>query len=410
MHKNYLKHKLLLCLLVSLLLCLLSGCGTVDPKDYQPLNEEAYNNFNDLYPIWKNLYDQGLDFYDWGFPEYGYSIGLPYLSTPRKNYDKPIIELFVLPVANDELLSKYAEAVLFIDQYFSSNEEYQRFCKQCKKPFYLEFVARDQAIGQVVLDGTNTAENVKQIIMDGVQESKEEMAASLEEFAKVLENSSVPRDENGDYYFILDSKHYTDSINKIMQGIDQVSPYNPISFEESQHYASASSIMGYSGRFYSVYVDEYGVNSLGQTDFAEGYEYTLSRLYNYLNPYTYGGIESVNNVDLYLNARYKNNPKEDRFVLSVDSSEPVTEAEIVDTLYDFYEKLYRLHEEHGIVAWSDLRITGSCMSASTSGYVFTIEYKLPMNRFYQKEEFAALFYAGTEEENPIIYELYDDCF
>lgn len=409
MRTNHLKYKIYTCILVTLLLCLLSGCGSVDPQDYVPQNKEAYNDFNDLYSVWKNLYEKDLPIIDWDYPEY--NVGLPYGYCPRKNYDKPVIRMYILPVATDELLDKYVDTVLIMDQYFASNEEYQRFCKKCQKPFYLAFVDRDsEMIGQVVLDGTNTASNVKQIISDGVQASKPKLAASLEEFEKILERSSIPRDENGKYYFILDTKHYTDSVNEIIQCIDQVSPYNPISFEESRHYPTAAPVMGYPDRSFTIYVDEYGKEDLGEIEFAEGYEYCLSRCYNYINPYTYGGIGTVNDVDLYFSASYKNNPKDDRLTLSANSDVALTEDEIANTLFDFYEKLYQLHEEHGIVAWKDLRITGTCMSAHTEGYQLTIDYSLPMDRFYEKDEFAKLFFEGTREEDPAIYILPDDCF
>lgn len=410
------KRMTIIATLLTVLAVTLSGCGsdgtgsifsrTVAPEDYKYNDKDEYKKIIDLIEVQRATYEWGMPIYDWGFGETDKDI---YSTTYRKDFSKPVIVIYVNPLADEEQIGMYAEDVLMFDEYYNGISEYKRFCETCDVTYFLALETMGKTIGEIVLDGNNTTESVSEVISSSLDEVRPLYEGIFQTYYEYLSSyEGINYDESKDeYYFILDTKNYSESMDAIVGAIDEINEHNPMSFEQSKKYSSLGGKLGYIEKGFSVYADKYRGEPIIYRSMSEGYLYMPFHCYRKVIGLD-GSYNKSNGLELHYSAKDKYN-KNPGISLNVSTEKTIADEEVLETVYKFYCDMYERHEEHGVEPWCDFQLVISYPSNTIEGYFTQLNEYFEI-REYSYEEFKELFDGKFIEFDPSEYILPDDCY
>lgn len=386
--KNKIRLIVLLILAASVLL---PGCGNkVDQDTYE------YTHIDNLFT---QIASDGMPIGDWS-PEGMYSPGG---TNAVLAGEKPVFTIFVNPLASDHVIDLYTEDFMVIDNHLKNNRAYMKFIKK-NKPFFVSFDCMGEEIARVNVDGKADSDSVKSMILEGIGGIREQAQKDNESFSKYLEgHEELKRDEDGVYYFIVDSKHVSDSIEEISKKVNEVGQCCSYTEEDVMNWADSINEMGNVFPIYQIYVDKYGgdpvFGNIKGLSFAYSSRVVFNSVYRYFVPQ--GDITGADNqisMQYYCSI---GNDGQNRIYLSFGGkktdNDAVTREEIEAELYGFYDELVSLHEAHGIESIGDLTVRGDCsVVASEPNMIFTANMTVPMDERLSGEAFGSILDESSE--------------
>ena len=158
--------KTVICLMMAVIMVLcfaLVGCG------YKPdTNSKAYKEINDISKIAEKVRAKGANIGDYTYGGSFYNV----------NPEEPIFEIFVNPVATDDVMDKYVELVLNMQEVLMENKEYVKLVKSGTS-YFVALTCHNKNIYNAVLDGNIKAEELKEILYENMQDEREKVSAKL---------------------------------------------------------------------------------------------------------------------------------------------------------------------------------------------------------------------------------------
>lgn len=406
--QNNMRRVLLITFFIATLMLAFCGCKNEGIKDDAGSGESW--DYNDLWQAMKLVGAEYKSVGDWTISDENNSF---IYKTVKP--EKSVFTIYVNPVATDDIIDDYVNLALTIDRVFTENTDYKKYSKK-EDPFFIDFVCHDEIILSMNLDGGNDGDTLKKDILESMKDIREEVSEDLEKFHDfVASYECINKDDDGNYYFILDSSNVTQSLTQIEAYVDTINSHNPIGSNECSHYVGSMRSMGYIDGFYTIYLDEYGGDTIkigmpgdmrSDIEFARDSMYLLDTVYYYLV-----GVGKYNDVAEGYEFYYLvNNPNRDpQMMMSIKKVAGKSHDDIINVAYKLYDEIYSKHEKYGIEAWSDLNFDGNYIDPEDDQYEYYINAYIPMDKHLEPEEFRELYLEGTERYPVGYFELPDDC-
>lgn len=395
--KKYLAGCFILALAITLV-----GCGEKNTAKFEKTP----------YDIYKSIESDDMPYSRW------------YISKEsQKSYNEltnpeiPLFTIYVKPYAEDGDIEDCINMALLIDKAMGEDKDYRKYIKKNKK-LYINFMIYDTEIARMDLTGKHSYDSIEGIVRQGLEAEDGKVRASLDEFHRFLdEYENIEKDDEGGYYFILDSSNVTESIAKIAQYVDEIEAHNPVNEEFGNVYIVHEDKAYYDG-YYVIYRDQYGKDAL--TDVISGekvYKFgfwmgsgTPTHI-AYLNYITRGKVtDDSESYELDILPQIDDSDNSFDISLSYSSTEAnTTEEDIIPIFYEQYYEVCNMCSEHGLtnrITWSfdaDIHIPNDvCMMHFRDA--------LTNDRTYSYEEFEKKLLSVEETEYESENALYDDCF
>lgn len=404
-------------LLTGILLLLVCGCG--DNQQKSSANEEkSAEEYVEEYTKYKKLI-QSIGQLEIAVPDY--TMGENQVAYSRNEYFKPenaLILVYINPMANDELLDAYITDAKKIDSLLMANP---RYCKYIRKnnPYYITYMCRENEIYSLELNGKNDYEKMRDSISKVVEEYRPEVEAQATEFISFLNSyDGIEKDSEGNFYYVVDSKKVSDSLDRIMKSIEEIQQEYPFNSKEMQHYICSADYIGNFDGTYKIYVDEYGKETIGGSGGLvsedNAFYYSEYKIYNsvYEHFVQQGSYNDGTMAFVYYYTLAKNgNPWMCTLDFSgVNGNVKLSEEEILDGIYGAYSDICEAHKNHGITISSDLHINGSLeLLGEDEGMYLEINAWVPMSEDYEKEEFIQTLKDNSRRFDESEFILPDDC-
>lgn len=396
------KNKFLVCILIFICVFGMTGCVNKEEKEAQIYE---YTHIDTMFGHIVNL-EHPLG--DWG---YGSENKNAYKD--KFNVDAPIFSIHVNPLATDELYDMYVENLKVIDDYMAQNGEYLKYIKK-NHPYYVSFDCLDEDVLVVEINGKVDAESVKKELKEIVAPIKEETEEKLLDFDSYMKTrNDIQIDQDGEYYYVIDSKNVSESINPVMDSLDEINVKFPFSQEVISKMNDSYNYIGVLGGGFEIYFDEYGNDPLSE-DYKLGFATSSAILYNlvYSHFVTQGTIEENSSLRTFY---YCNMLKDEVKVFGgYYCSSSMTKEEVKEVLWIIYDMVMSEHEEHGIKAIADYSLDGTCLlTDDPNGMSYETKLVIPKSEFDERIS-KERFYEMVEESSRVFdaseYILPDDCF
>ena len=405
---NVFRGKKVICLLMAVIMVLcfaLVGCG------YKPdTNSKAYEEINDISKIAEKVRAKGANIGDYTYGGSFYNV----------NPEEPIFEIFVNPVATDDVMDKYVELVLNMQEVLMENKEYVKLVKSGTS-YFVALTCHNKNIYNAVLDGNIKAEELKEILYENMQDEREKVSAKLEEHFNYIDSSDIfEKDSEGNYYVVVDTKNTTASLDEIISELKLIQTKDPISFEESRHYIGSSRIMGYVDGSFRLYADNYGNDFV---DDITGGPDVFDIEFCYGTHYIYTGVyDDLLDLSEYLNRDddvkisfsyniYENGNELVHIAVAEDIDDDTyeySEEDVTRALYDCYHELLNQCNKYGIVLNTDLEIAGN-YNIPTDTYICGVSGSVPLDEEITYDEFASMISFEQSYYFTGMYNLEADC-
>lgn len=396
------KNKFLVCILIFICVFGMTGCVSKEEKEAQIYE---YTHIDTMFGHIVNL-EHPLG--DWG---YGSENKNAYKD--KFNVDAPIFSIHVNPLATDELYDMYVENLKVIDDYMAQNGEYLKYIKK-NHPYYVSFDCLDEDVLVVEINGKVDAESVKKELKEIVAPIKEETEEKLLDFDSYMKTrNDIQIDQDGEYYYVIDSKNVSESIKPVMDSLDEINVKFPFSQEVISKMNDSYNYIGVLGGGFEIYFDEYGNDPLSE-DYKLGFATSSAILYNlvYSHFVTQGTIEENSSLRTFY---YCNMLKDEVKVFGgYYCSSSMTKEEVKEVLWIIYDMVMSEHEEHGINAIADYSLDGTCLlTDDPNGMSYETKLVIPKSEFDERIS-KERFYEMVEESSRVFdaseYILPDDCF
>lgn len=305
-----------------------------------------------------------------------------------------VFTIYVNPVATDEVMDDYVKLALAMDHVFDDNINYREYCED-NDPYFIEFNCHNEIICEMELNGKNDEDDIREMIENHMQSIREEVSAKLVEFNSFLESyDKIYTDEEGKYYFIVDSSNISKSVEEIAGYIDEINQYNPIGEDEYMYYNGSQRMMGVIDGEYTIYFDEYGSECLmigfepwryAEIEFATGSKNLPYWFYDEL----VGTGTRDDIADGYSFYYLINTPNRDpKMQISLDYIPAGADNEdVCSAFYKIYDYVYEKHELYGIIPWCELNIYANYKDPSDDSYMYEISDKLSWEEHLTEAEF-----------------------
>ena len=419
MIKKYFICLISLCVMVTTL----SGCGkelTDDQMREASENRRAYTYYNELV---RTLTSEDLPVGD-----FVYGKGNEDVAIGKAKFDTsaPVLTICINPFSDEELVDDYVEEGVLMDKALMSNPEYCKYIKE-NDAYYITYECCDEELYHMDLNGKVNTKEIKKAITEAVEKYRPVMQDKVDEFIVFLDSyEGIEKESDGIYYYVIDSKNITESIESVMTSVDEIANVDP--FKDSRTaFISSSRRLGYvDGGCFKVYLDKFGGDLLVSADEKEektsldpGYgerRFTQSKYAIRNDAYRYFVDMGWIYEDSLKHTFYSIMGVSGEFVLHMWEFEgengniEYSTDELYDLLYSFYDETYNKCHEHGI-ALEDIPLTGTmALTDRNDGLDLRIECKISFAEHMTKEEFTNLLNKNSSFFDPHEFELEDDCF
>lgn len=328
--------------------------------------------------------------------------GMPIGDISSAVFDKPedpneLFILYINPLATDPVIELYLDDIAQADTYLAGNSKYMKYIKK-NSPYYISLDCRGENIGKVDLNGKFDREETHEIILAGIGAEKERALAELNEFEGGLQSiQGLNRDENGQYYFVVDSLHVSDSVDEIWSVMDEAEKINPFSEEDMNHWVDSNSMIENKVPSYQLYIDEYGSDGLFDAQgisFSFGARTAYNAIYRFFVPQ--GDVSLPDGQLKLLYYSLIQNDGGNWVYISYEDYGSVSTEDIKAELYDLYDRIVTAHEEHDIKPLGDIKLSGSCGINDEVGKAIVTDLWIPMDKRMTEGEFNGLFDEGSD--------------
>ena len=415
--------KLIWIISLSVMVTSLSGCGkelTDEQKREAHDYKRAYTYYNDLV---RTLASEDLPVGD-----FVYGKGNENVATGKAKFDTtaPVLTICINPFSDEELIDDYVEDGVLMDKALMGNPEYCKYIKE-NNAYYITYECCDEELYHMDLNGKVNTKEIKKAITAAVEKYRPVMQAKVDEFIAFLDSyEGIEKESDGIYYYVIDSKNITESIEGVMAAVDEIASVDP--FKDSRTaYVSSSRRLGYvDGGCFKVYLDKFGGELLVSA--AEKEEkspldpnygerrFTQSKYAIRNDSYRYFVDMGWINEDSLKHTFYSIMGVSGEFVLHMwefageNGNIEYSTDELYDHLYSFYDETYNKCLEHGIVL-EDIPLTGTMtLTDRNDGLDLKIECNISFTEHMTKEEFTKLLDESSSFFDPHEFELEDDCF
>lgn len=391
--------------------------GNSNDSDTMTAKEQEYE-YTHLRNIMKNISAEKPPIGDWSYGEHNNGAVQNKIDTGY-----PIFTIYVNPLATDEIIDMYVEDLMVMDRHMGANKAYLKYERK-NGAYTVSFDCMGQEMFQVDLDGKADSEKIKSRIKEMIGSFHEDATAKISAFQDFLaSDNDILRGADGEYYFLLDSKNLSDSLDEVTPMIDKIVAAYPFPMEMLMHWNASFKYLDIPGDVYQVYFDEYGNDPL-----FNGYSYNFSYesylLYNdaYSHFVPTGSFDDEGARAFYYNSKYSDGRAKvfGGFDTVYTEDGTLSEKEGCDILYELYDQIMTEHEEHGIRPIADLDLSGVCFlsmeDAKAAGfdderetYEYEIQVLIPMEERISREEFDALVKESSVYSTLSSHQLPDDC-
>lgn len=386
---------------LGMLLCLLGMTGCEASEESKSQNYE-YTHINTMFG---HIYKEGMPIGDWGY-------GLKNSDSHGDRFDaeSPIFSIHVHPFANEELIDLYVDDLMVIDRHMAQNNEYLKYARK-NHPYYVSFDCLGQEILIVPIDGKADYKAVREDLTNALVPCTKEARQKLDGFENYIHSyKDIQTDENGDYYFLIDSRNVSDSIEPVRNCIDEIRAAYPFSEEEMSGLYAANEYVGMLGGGYSIYFDSYGNDPLFvgfELDFATPSRVLFNSVYAHFVP---TGTLDEGPVRTFYYCTMEED--ENEAFGGYETTQTMTPEEVNELLWKIYDAVETEHEEHGIKAISDMRFGGDCLltgDPQNLGYETKVTIPIDMlDERITREEFVKLVEASSQTYDPADRQIPDD--
>lgn len=375
---------------------LLTGCSKEEAQDPELTKKQEYE-YTHINTMLSHICDEGTPIGDWS-----YGVGNENASGTRFNKDCPIFTIFVNPFATDEVIELYVEDLLVMDRHMAANKPYMKYIRK-EAPYTVSFDCRGEEFFRVNIDGTVEHDEIFDKLKECIKEPRKKADSEIAEFNNFMaSNDDIQRGPEGDFYFLLDSKNLSDSLDQVLPMIDKIISAYPFTSDEVTGWYGSFEYLDVPGESYQIYFDEYGNDPLFGFDsfnFSLSSDIVLNSAYCHFVP-TGTFKEDIADTYYYFsiyNGETRSFGGFDR-INSEDGT--ITEEEICDILYQIYDTVITAHEEHGIRPLQNMSLSGSGylneLDEFGDKYIIETNVEVPMEERISREEFNDLVMAGTE--------------
>lgn len=408
-------------LLITIFMTLLAGCGGKNPTNNGNHNGEStygydYSNPEKVKKAVRNVY-----FEDYCFGLVENSGNRSSRTMYMYNTEKSLMNLYMYPYADEELILQTANAVYRIDGLFTDNKEYKKYCKSNGVPYYIDFYCIDQHFGRIILDGNNTLEDITANLTDGINAISETAMEPLMNFYEDLEAiDGLTMGPDGTYAFILDTKNFDESATAILDKINEVRAIDPLSEDVWENYSDSQPVLGYLDKGFSVYADSIGPdNLLFSNNFMADSRYFLIWMFlpvsgqNILDGkrYVHLGSASINVDSNYFYTMISCEEDGSVNVLISLASRPegeYTREVVTQYAADYINDFMKMMDEHNIKMIKSIGISADFTIADDLH--ISCRCEAPLDGPYTADRVNELIDEYGEEYDPAMYQLPDDCF
>lgn len=269
------------------------------------------------------------------------------------------------------------------------------------------------------INGKTDYEKMRASITDAVEVYGPEVEAQATEFISFLNGyDGIEKDSEGNFYYVVNSKKVSDSLDKIMKSIEEIQQEYPFDSDEIRKLKCSAEYVGRFDGYYKIYIDEPGKETIGNTEDAltedNAFYYSEYKIYNsvYEHFVQQGSYNAGTMAFVYYYTLEKNG---DPWMCTLDFSGvngnvKLSEEEILDGIYGAYSDICEEHKSHGITISSDLHINGSVeLLGEDEGMHLEINAWVPMSEALEKEEFIQTLMDNSRRFDESEYILPDDC-
>lgn len=384
------------------LLCVLTLCGCASSEEKRSQTYE-YTHLNTLMT---HICEEEMAIGDWGYgSENNGAI------SKKINPESSIFDIHVNPLANDELLDLYVRDLMVMDGHLAQNKEYLKYAKK-NHPYYVGFDCMGEEILTVPLDGQVDEQSVRKELAEVVAPKRIEAEKRVEEFDIFIRSyKDIQVSDSGEYYYVLDSKNVSESIESIMKSIEEIAAAYPFSEEELSGLNGSFKYVERPGNGYRIFCDSYGNDPL-----ARDYTFLFSEYPYVIYNCAYSHFVPVGTIEETPARMYYYctcGPEENESYGGYEAKSPLTQDDINEIMWKIYDRVVTEHEEHGIKAIANLELIGNCTTKDDPEVGYETKLVIPMSKVDEripKEEFIKMVEEATDTFNFADRILHDDCF
>lgn len=404
-------------IITGMLLLLVCGCGENQQKSSDNSSKSA-QEYVEEYTNYKQLI-QNLGKLDIAVADY--SMGknqTAYYRNEDYNPENPLITVYINPISNEELIDAYISDAQKIESLLMDNPRYCKYIKR-NQPYLVTYMCWGNEIYNLKINGKTDYEKMRESITDAVAKYGPEVEAQAKEFISFLNSyDGIEKDSEGNFYYVVDSKNVSDSLDEIMKSIEEIRKMYPFDPDEMKHYNCSADYIGNFDETYKIYIDEYGNETIGGSGGLvsedNAFYYSEYKIYNsvYEHFVQQGSYNDGTMAFVYYYTLEKNG---DPWMCTLDFSGvngnvKLSEEEILDGIYGAYSDICEAHKKHGITISSDLHINGSmALSEEDENLCLEVNAWVPMSEDCGKEEFVQILMENSRRYDESEYILPDDC-
>ncbi len=337
------------------------------------------------------------------------------------NEQAPLFYIYVYPNANEEVIEQTADALYYTDLLFADNNGYRKYCRKNGVPYFVELKCFEESFAKIELTGKHTYEDILSTISEGVSRVSETVMAPLYDFYGNLDRiDGLSKDENGNYYFIVDSHNFDESSTAIVNKVKQVAMIDPLPADVWETYADSQAVLGYLDKGFTVYADSIAPeNEIFTQNFNADPKYFPIWMFLHITGQGYnldaerkvklGSVpDDVDARHFYTSFQSEADGKiRSTISLGGELEGPYTRDTIVGYTVDYLNDLRDVLNEHKI---KDTIVVSIYMSFPIEEDLWVDgSFDVPMDEPFTVEMMNALIDENGNEYHPSEYELGDDC-
>lgn len=417
------KSKICILLLLTILVIGVSGCSkTVSGNNVTSTDSKQTNSEIDFKKPEKFLdkaQEVYLNHYCYGFR--GSAVNKWVRTLEQYKPEGSFFNIFVYPHSNEEIIAQTAETIYNVDRLLADNDDYEDYCDENGVPYHIDLYCLDTCYDSIDLTGKHTLEDIKETISDNLEAVSDTVMAPLLPFYEELDKmEGLNKDDEGNYFFILDTKNFDESSRAILDKVKEVNKINPLPESVWENYSDAQAALGYLDKGYTVYKDSVNPDNLVYTEnFKVNMRFPLIWMFLSVTGQSHAkGTEEVKlgsaPDDIQGDAFYSGFTSEpdgsvSAFITMNGKDEgPYDRDTVVGYAVDYINDLLDVLNEHNIKSLKSIGITSDF--AHTGELRWSADFDAPLDDKYTVERLNAMIDKNGSEYNPADYILGDDCF
>lgn len=330
---------------------------------------------------------------------------------------RPVITIYVNPVATDEIIDMYVEDAMIVGGFFKNDKKYLNYIRD-NEPYLISFKCLDKEILRTRITGDMDSDSLKSKIKKAMEPFRAETEEKLENFYDLLSRDKVIScDKDGHYYYVIDSNNISESFDQIRGSIEELTAAYPFDWARVCEVSNSREMMYGDISKYSIYIDEYGgekyskINHPEQNEFEFVYESdtVFNFIYTHYIDFTYDTVKGKISIMNML----EKNAEGLQFIrtnINIEKDDKFSKDEYANALYENYVWLYNEHQKHGINQFETIYVYAN---EKLSGYsyeaVLQLDAYIPMDRLVPREEFDELLFKDASIYDASMYDEPDDC-